>query len=90
MQDVLIQNSLRNKFINFSNAKVRNAWIKSQGGVLQISNDRDDQMGGKIPWSSNKAQKIPGPKINPQKSHAVFPGLKIFQKALNDIIPKIN
>ena len=32
MQDVFIQNSLRNKFINFSNAKVRNAWIKSQGG----------------------------------------------------------
>ena len=33
MQDVLIQNSFRNKFINFSNAKVRSAWIKSQGGT---------------------------------------------------------
>ena len=32
------------------------------GGVLQISSDGDDRMGAKV-----KAQKIPGPNINPQK-----------------------
>ena len=38
---------------------------------------------------SNKTQKILGPKINPQKSHAQFPSLKNFQKALNDMTRKI-
>jgi len=37
-------------------------------------------MGAKI-----KIQKIPGPKINPKKSHAKFLNLKNFQKGLNDI-----
>ena len=40
----------------------------------------------KIPMASNKTPKIPALKINPQKSHAEFPSLKNFQKALNDII----
>ena len=43
-------------------------------------------MGAKIenPRASNKTPKIPGPNINPQKTHAVFPSLKNFQKSLND------
>ena len=32
-----------------------------------------------------KPKKIPGPKINPQKSHAEFPSLKNVQKTLHDI-----
>ena len=40
----------------------------------------------KIPMASNKTQKIPTSKINPQKSHAELPSLKNFHKALNDII----
>ena len=36
--------------------------------------------------ASNKTPKILALKINPQKSHAEFPSLKNFQKALNDII----
>ena len=39
----------------------------------------------KIPRATNITQKIPGPKINPQKSHAEFSSLKNFQKALNYI-----
>ena len=44
-----------------------------------------------IPWASNKPQKIPGPKCNPQKSNAEFPSHKNFQKVLkyNDITWKI-
>ena len=38
------------------------ASIDIPGGVLWISGDWDDRMGAKI-----KAQKIPGPKFNPQK-----------------------
>ena len=43
-------------------------------------------MGAKIenPRASNKTPKIPGPNINPPKTHAVFPSLKNFQKSLND------
>ena len=39
-----------------------------------------------IAWGQNsKAQKIPEPKIiTPEKSHAEFPGLKIFQKAFKN------
>ena len=33
-------------------------------------------------------KKIPGPKINPKKSHAEFPSCKIFQKGSNDISTK--
>ena len=37
-----------------------------------------------------KPEKITGPKINPpKKSHAEFPSLKNFQKALNDVTRKI-
>ena len=32
-----------------------------------------------------KPKQIPGPEINLNKSHAVFPSLKNLQKALNDI-----
>ena len=39
-----------------------------------------------IKWGQkSKPQKIPGPKLNPQKSHAKFLSHKNFQKALNDI-----
>ena len=36
-----------------------------------------------------KPPKIPGSKINPQKSHAEFRSLKNFQNALNDITRKV-
>ena len=56
------------------------SFSKVQGGeggeggrvVLQISSEGDGQMGAKIK--------------TPKKSHAKFLSLKIFQKALNDII----
>ena len=56
------------------------------GGVLRILSGGNDRMGAKIenPRASNKTSKIPGPNINPQKTHAVFPSLKNFQKSLND------
>ena len=39
-----------------------------------------------IKWGQkSKPQKIPGPKFNPQKSHAKFLSHKNFQKAINDI-----
>ena len=47
-------------------------------GILWISSDRDDRMGAKIKTQKNpygfqqNLQKIPGPKINPKKSHAKF------------------
>jgi len=42
-----------------------------------------------IEWGQkSKPKKIPGPKINPLKSHAEFPSLKNFQKGLNDITRK--
>ena len=42
------------------------------GGVIWISSDRDDWMGPniktpKILRASSKPQKIPGPRLNPQK-----------------------
>ena len=43
-------------------------------------------MTGMIEWGQkSKPKQIPGPKFNPQKSHAEFPSYKNFQKALNDI-----
>ena len=39
----------------------------------------------KNPYGVQQNQPIPGPKINPQKSHAEFLSLKKFQKVLNDI-----
>ena len=39
----------------------------------------------KNPYGVQQNQAIPGPKINPQKSHAEFLSLKKFQKVLNDI-----
>ena len=39
----------------------------------------------KNPYGVRQNQPIPGPKINPQKSHAEFLSLKNFQKVLNDI-----
>jgi len=60
--------------------------IPEGGGVLRILSGGNDRMGAKIenPRASNKTPKIPGPNINPQKTHAVFPSLKNFQKSLND------
>ena len=40
----------------------------------------------KIPGASNKTKKIRWTNINPQKTHAEFPSLKNFQKALNDMV----
>ena len=53
------------------------------------------QVFGMIEWEQNqnpkkslglptKIKKIPGPKINPKKSHAEFPSLQNFEKGLND------
>ena len=39
----------------------------------------------KNPYGVQQNQAIPGPKINPKKSHAEFLSLKNFQKVLNDI-----
>ena len=39
----------------------------------------------KNPYGVRQNQPIPGPKINPKKSHAEFLSLKNFQKVLNDI-----
>ena len=53
-------------------------------GVFRILIDWDDGMiewgqkskPKKIPWAQQNQKKIPVLKINPQKSHAEFPGLK--------------
>ena len=39
----------------------------------------------KNPYGVQQNHAIPGPKINPQKSHTEFLSLKKFQKVLNDI-----
>ena len=53
--------------------------------VLRISSDGDDRMGAKI----RTPKKSLGPATKPKKSHAEFPSHKNFQKALNDVIIKI-
>ena len=71
------------------------------GRVLRIPSDGDDWIGAKIktkkiPRTFNNAQKIHGPKINPQReptdpklaSHTEFPSIKTYQ-ALNDITQQI-
>ena len=46
-------------------------------GVLRISNDRDDRLGAKIKLKKKpqglptKPPKIPGSKLNPEKSHPI-------------------
>ena len=66
------------------------------GGVLQLSCDRDDQMGAKIKTENNTQGFHQNPKksldqtITPKKSHAKFPSLKISQKALKGVTQKIN
>ena len=53
------------------------------GWAVQISSD------GVIHWGRKpRPKKIPGPKIDPKKSHAQFPCLENFQKALNVITRK--
>ena len=43
-------------------------------------------MTGMIEWGQkSKPKKVPGPKFNPQKSHAEFLSQKHFLKALNDM-----
>ena len=54
------------------------------GGMLRISSDGDGRMGAKT-----KPKKSPRRKLTPKQSHAKFPGVKSFQKALNEIIWKI-
>ena len=55
--------------------------MPTQGGVLGISSDGDDRMEPKVKTQKNpylglpaKPQKIPGPKINPQKISCRFCG----------------
>ena len=55
------------------------------GCLLRISSERDDRMGAKI----RTPKKSLGPATKPKKSHAEFPSHKNFQKALNDVIIKI-
>ena len=68
--------------------------IVPQGGTSDFkgqrwSNGGKNQNPKKSLGLPTKPPKIPGPKINPQKSHAEFRSLKNFQKALNDITRKI-
>ena len=49
------------------------------------SNGGKNQTPQKNPYGVQQNQAIPGPKINPQKSHAEFLSLKKFQKVLNDV-----
>ena len=51
-------------------------------GVVRISSDRDDRMGGGGGEGGSKPQRIPGPKIDPQKSHARFLSVENFQKTI--------
>ena len=53
-----------------------------QGGVLWISNDRDDRKNQNPKNSLDQT-------LTPKKSYAKFPSHKNFQKALNDITRKI-
>ena len=54
--------------------------VRGPGGYFRF------QVTGMIKWGQkSKPQKIPGPKFNPQKSHAKFLSHKNFQKAINDI-----
>ena len=61
-------------------------WMSGGEGVLRIPSDGDEQMGRKIKTqtilsrASNKTQKIPLPKMNPQKSHAEIPEPWKFSK----------
>ena len=62
-----------------------------KGSRGRYSKWRRFQVTGMIKWGQKSKprnscikKKIPGSKINPQKSHAEFPGLKNFQKVLND------
>ena len=68
--------------------------VVPQGGTLDFkwqrwSNGDKNQNPKKSLGLPTKPPKIPGPKINPQKSHAKFRSLKNFQNALNDITWKI-
>ena len=55
----------------------------SQGGRGEYSGI---QATGMIEWGQkSKPKKVPGPKFNPQKSHAEFLSQKHFLKALNDM-----
>ena len=58
--------------------------LGSQGGLLWISNDRDDN-GGKNQNPKNSLDQ----NLTPKKYHAEFPSHKNFQKALNDKTRKI-
>ena len=60
------------------------AWFRGGGGVLWISNDRDDN-GGKNQNPKNSLVQ----NLTPKKYHAEFLSHKNFQKALNDKTRKI-
>ena len=64
----------------------RGSWYFAQRlqGVLRISSDGGDRMGGSVRLPTKPKNSL-GQKLTPKKSHAEFPNLKIFQKALNDI-----
>ena len=79
---------LRLRFYGWNVCKILSAGGGWGGGgvrVLRISSDGDDRMGAKI----RTPKKSLGPATKPKKSHAEFPSHKNFQKALNDVIIKI-
>ena len=57
--------------------------------MIKIINGSKNQNPKKSLGLPTKPPKIPGSKINPQKSHAEFRSLKNFQNALNDITRKV-
>ena len=52
---------------------------------MNVTNPPGFQVEGMIEWG----QKSKPQKLTPKKSHAEFPSLKNFQKALNDITQKL-
>ena len=53
-------------------------------GVVPISNDRDDRMGGGGggKWGEKNPKESLGQKLTPQKSHARFLSVENFQKTI--------
>lgn len=51
-------------------------------GVVPISNDRDDRMGGGGKRGDQNPKESLGQKLTPQKSHARFLSVENFQKTI--------
>ena len=93
----MLRSLVKELFINISPTTTTSlVWPDiALGGLLRISSDGDDRMGAKIKTQKNpkgfqqNPKKSLDPKLTPKKSHAEFPSLKNFQKALNDMPRKI-